>query len=109
MRSVGFIGDLDDLVEQWDAMVDYAINTLNPSRISHSKVWYKLFNFSIKINWSLSLIVAKLLFTLSVVEAVVERFSSLIDRVNPTVRASLGEKRLNTIIPICHENPALKY
>ena len=50
----------------------------------------------------------RVLFTLSVEEAVVERFFSLIGRVKPTVRASLGEMRLNTIIRICHENPALE-
>ena len=91
MRSVGFIGDLDDLVEQWDAMVEYAINTLNTSRNSYSKFGYNLFNFPIKRNWPLSLIVAELLFTLSVVKAVVERFFSFIERVKPTVRASLGD------------------
>ena len=87
MRSAGFTGDLDDLVEQWDAMVEYAINTLNLSRTSHSKVRSKLFNFSISC--------CRMVF-------------SLTGRVKPTVRASLGEKRLNTIIRICHENPALE-
>ena len=73
MRSAGFTGDLDDLVEPWDAMIEYAINTLYPSRTSYSKIGYKLLNFMIKRTWPLSLIVAELLFTLYVVEAIVER------------------------------------
>ena len=55
-----------------DAMVEYAINTLDPSQTRYSKTWYKLFNFPIKSNWPLSLLVAELLFTLTV-----SRFSLL--------------------------------
>ena len=108
LRSAGFVGDVDDLVEQWEAMVEYTVNTLNPSRISYLKVWYKFFNSPIKSNWPLPLLIAELLFTLPVSEAVVERLFSLTGRVKPTVRASLGEERLNTVIRICHEGPDLE-
>ena len=76
MRGANFTVDLDDLVEKWKAMVEYAINTLNPSRTSYSKIGYKLFNISIKRNWPLSLIVAELLFTLFFVEACQKVFLS---------------------------------
>ena len=58
-------------------------------------------------NWPLSL-VAEILFTLPVSEAVVEILFTLTDWVKPTARASLGEKRLSTTIRICHEGPDLK-
>ena len=60
------MGNVDDLVEQWNAVVEYAVNTLNPSRTSYLKVWYKLFNSPIKSNWLLPLLVVELLFTLPV-------------------------------------------
>ena len=60
------MGNVDDLVEQWNAVVEYAVNTLNSSRTSYLKVWYKLFNSPIKSNWLLPLLVVELLFTLPV-------------------------------------------
>ena len=65
-RSAGFMDNVDDLVAQWNVVVQNAVNTLNPSRTSYLKVWYKLFNSPIESNWLLPLLVVELLFTLPV-------------------------------------------
>ena len=45
---------------------------------------------------------------LPISEAVVEIFFPLTSWAKPTARGSLGKKRLNTTIRICHEGPDLK-
>lgn len=84
-------------------MVEYTINTLNPSQTCYLKVQYKFYNAPIKSNQPSSLLVDVLLFVLSVSEAEVERLFSLTGRIKPTVCASFEEKRFLTVIQICHE------
>ena len=50
LKTAGFKGNVGELLEQRDAIIEYAVNNLNPSRTSN---WYKLFNSLINRNWSL--------------------------------------------------------
>ena len=104
------------LVEPWDAMVEYAINTLNPSRTSYLKVCYKPFNFPIKSNWPLSLLVAELLFTLPVSECSLlqaglsqqlELLSAKRDWIPPFKSVMKKAQILKTFMPLsCHKSHA---
>ena len=66
LRSAGFMDNLDNLLEQRDAIIEDAVNTLNPSRTSYLKVWYNLLNSQTKSNWLLPPLFLELLFALPI-------------------------------------------
>ena len=104
--NAGFVGYVDDLLDQWHNMIEYAITSLGSARVNYLKVWYKLFNSSMRNDWPLPLLVAELLFSLPVSNAKVERLFSLMKRIKTDTRASLCNRRLNRLIRICTEGPS---
>ena len=96
-----------DLIEEWHNLIEYTITYLNPSTLSHKRVWYKLFNSSRKSRWSNILHLIELLFCLPISNAAVERLFSLMKRLKTSIRSSLGQTRLSNIIRIKLHGPSL--
>ena len=64
-----------------------------------------VFTCSNSQNWKDFLLLVESLFCLSLSNAKVEKFFSLMSRVKTDCRASLGELRLNSLLRICTEGP----
>ena len=63
----------------------------------------------LKSIWKDVLLLVELLFCLPISNAIVEHFLSLQNRVKTDGRASLGEKRLNSLLRICTEGPECEH
>ena len=101
------VSSLNKLLVQWHVL-QYTNAYLSPSKVNHKVIWRNLFSSNRAQDWGHVLIPAELLFCLPVSNALVERFFSFMKRVKTDQRASLGEKRLNSLLRICVEGPDMK-
>ena len=76
---------VDDLIEEWHNLIEYTTTYLNPSTLSHKRVWYTLFNSSRKSRWSNILLFIELLFCLPISNAAVERLFSMMKRLKTSM------------------------
>ena len=107
MANAGFKGSVAELLEQWHEIRSFAIQYLSPQSQHYHVVWRKLFESTKSSDWSGILLLAKILFTLPVSNAKVERLFSLMNRVKTDSRNSLSKERLNSLLRICMEGPPL--
>ena len=100
LRNAGLSCTLDELIEEWQALLAYATSYLNPTGQSYSRIWYKILNYSRKSEWCNILLLVELLFCLPVLNAVVERLFSVMKRIKTRLRSSMGQIRLSHLIRI---------
>jgi hypothetical protein len=108
LDTTGHKGSVSVILEQFDAMIKYALQYLNVSKTDYRVVWRKLFESSKSHEWKSALLLVKLLFTLPVSNAKVERLFSLMNRVKTDTRNSLSKDRLSSLLRICMEGPSLQ-
>ena len=89
-------------------MIKYELQYLDVSKTDYKVVWCKLFESSKSHEWKSALLLVKLLFTLPVSNAKVERLFSLVNRVKTDTRNSLSKDRLSSLLRICMEGPSLQ-
>ena len=108
LKKAGFNGTFVELLDKWHTILEYTVTYLAPIKIDYRTIWYQLFNSSRAKEWSNVLLLAELLFFLPISNAKVERFFHFMNRVKTDTRSSLGEKRLNTLLCIAIEGPAVE-
>lgn len=94
------------LNEEWD-IVEYAKRYLNLVQDDYKIIWWKLFNAPDSTKWTNILAVVELLFCLPVSNGHLERVFSQLKLINGERCTSLGEDRLDQLIHINVEAPAL--
>ena len=99
------VGGLEDVLEEWRDLVQYAVTYLNVETLSYPELWYRIFNSSRKSNWSKVLIIAELLFCFPISNAVVERLFSLLKCIKTKQRTVPHHGRLENIIGRLNETP----
>ena len=91
LRRAGYDGTINDLLEQWHDITEYAVTYLSPAKVHYKVIWNQLFTCSRAAEWKLILLLVELLFCLPVSNAKVERFFSFMNRVKTDTRSSLGK------------------
>ena len=107
LQSAGIDGTVDDVVDEWRELVEYAVTYLNVDSSSYLKTWYKLYNSSRQLNWGRVLLLVELIMCLPISNAVVERLFSLLKRIKTKQRCSLSNVRTAQLIRVCLEGPPL--
>ena len=79
------------LVDEWDAMVDYARRYLDLVRDDYRVMWWKLFRSADAKCWSNILVLVELFFCIPVANGRVERLFSHLKIIKSNRRSSLGE------------------
>ena len=92
---------------EWDDMVDYAKRYFNLVQDNYCTIWWKLFNSVDAGKWSNILTLVELLFSLPMSNGKLERVFSLMKNIKTIKRTSLGEDRLDQLLRIISEGPAL--
>ena len=87
--------------------MEYAKRYLNLVQDDYKIIWWKLFNAPDSTKWTNILAVVELLFCLSVFNGHLERVFSQLKLIKGERRTSLGEDRLDQLIRINVEAPAL--
>ena len=90
-------------------MLYYTAKYLSPSCHHFRATWFKIFHSSRRFQWQNILLLIRLLFSIPVSNAVLERFFSSFRRVKSVKRASLSNKQtLEDIIRIQAEVPPIE-
>ena len=95
------------LVDEWDAMVDYARRYLDLVRDDHRVIWWKLFQSADAKYWSNILVLVELLFCILVANGRVEQLFSYLKIIKSNKQSSLGEERLGHLLRIKVDAPSL--
>ena len=96
------------VVDEWHDMLDYNVQYLSPSSHHYRATWYKIFHSSRALQWQNILLLIRLLFSLPVSNAALERMFSSLGRVKTTKRASLSQGTLQDILRIQEEGPPME-
>lgn len=75
------------VVNEWHDMLDYTVQYLSPSSRHYRATWYKIFHSSRAVEWQNILLLIRLLFSLPVSNAALERMFSSLGRVKTAKRA----------------------
>ena len=102
LRQQGLLVSQIEVVNEWHDMLDYMMvtNNLSPSCHHYRATWFKIFNSSRSFQWQNILLLIRLLFSIPVPNAVLERFLSSLGRVKSVKRASLSQQTLEDILRI---------
>ena len=103
LRNAGLSCMLNELIKEWQPLLDYATSYLNPTGQSYSRIWYKIFNSECCNILQL----AELLFCLPISNAVVERLFSVMKQIKTRWRSSMGQIYLSHLICIKMGGPSL--
>ena len=99
--------DCSVIVDEWDAMVDYAKRYLDLVRDDYRVIWWKLFQSADAKNWSNILVLVELLFCIPVANGRVERLFSHLKLIKSNRRSTLSEERLDHLLRIKVDAPPL--
>ena len=103
-KVLGF--EADQVIEEWDNMVEYARQYLNLTD-NYKIVWWKLFNAPVASKWKNVLVVVELLFCFPIVNGTLERVFSQLKQFKDDARCSLNESTLDNLLRISVEAPPL--
>lgn len=104
--NAGVTDSSNSLLEQWHTILEWATMYLSPSKIDYRVIWQQIFSSNIAKECKGALAVIELVFCLPISNAKVERLFSAMNRIKTEGRASLGEKRLNSLVRIAAEGPS---
>ena len=108
LRQQGLQATQLELVNEWHDMLDYTVQYLSPSSRHYRATWFKLFHSSRVGEWENILMLIRLLFTLPVSDAAVERMFSNLGRAKTAKRSSLSQGTLENILRIQAGGPPLE-
>ena len=100
LRQQGLLVSQIEVVNEWHDMLDYTVKYLSSSRHHYRATWFKIFHSSRSFQWQNILLLIRLLFSVPVSNAVLERFFSSLGRVKSVKRASLSQQTLEDILRI---------
>ena len=96
-----------ELLEEWNEMVQYAVNTSKTSNCEYTCTWYRLFNSPRSAQFQ-NILLAEAIFCLPVSSAACERCFSVMKRVKTERRCSFKTDRLEGILRIIIDGPPVK-
>ena len=108
LSSAGMTTSVPDLLEQWHILLEYATKFLPLTGISYLITWRKLFSSPRRVEWNDILTVVELMFTFPVSNAKLERMFSKLKRVKTDFRASIQNERLEHLLRIVEDGPAIE-
>ena len=108
LRQQGLQASQIEVVNEWHDMLDYTVKYLSPSCHHYRATWFKIFHSSRSFQWQNILLLIRLLFSVPVSNAVLERFFSSLGRVKSVKRASLSQQTLEDILRIQAEGPPME-
>ena len=103
LKEAGMRVSIMELLEQWYELVEYAMKTLFLTGASYLVTWSKIFMAPRSKGWSNIHVMIRLLFTVPVSNAKLERMFSKLKLVKINFCCSLGIKRLQNILRIMEE------
>ena len=106
--NAGVTSLLPDIISQWHTMVAYAVQFLNVSENPYRVTWRKLFTTPRKAEWEEILTLIRLLFTIPISNAKLERLFPKLKRIKTNLRCSLGNVRVENLLRILEEGPSLE-
>ena len=106
LKRAGFSASPNEILH---SLLDYSTTYLNVDTFCDRKVWKLIYSSSRSGEWKVVLLLVELLFCSPISNAIVERFFSLQNKVKTDGRASVGEKRLNSLLRICTEGPECEH
>ena len=98
LTHAGFNSSVPDVLSQWHDLLEYSIEYLSLSNTPYRKTWRGIFVSPRSQAWKDVLLIIKLLFTIPVSNAKLERMFSKMKHVKTLLRASLSEKKLESIL-----------
>lgn len=108
LRQQGVQATQLELVNEWHDMLEYTVQYLAPSSRHYRATWFKLFHSSRAGEWENILMLIRLLFTIPVSNAAMERMFSNLGRVKTAKRSSISQGTLENILRIQAEGPPLE-
>ena len=108
LRQQGLQASQIEVVNEWHDMLDYTVKYLSSSRHHYRATWFNIFHSSRSFQWQNILLLIRLLFSVPVSNAVLERFFSSLGRVKSVKRASLSQQTLEDILRIQAEGPPME-
>ena len=110
LTHAGFNSSVPDVLSQWHDLLEYSIEYLSLSNTPYRKTWRRISASPHSQAWKDVLLIIELLFTIPFSNAKLERMFSKMKHVKRLLRASLSEKKLESILRINEEGPDfLKY
>ena len=103
LKGAGRKVSIRDLLEQYYDLVEYAKKTLSLAGVLYLVTWQKIFMAPRSKGSSDILLMIRILFTVPVSNAKLERIFSKLKRVKTNFRCSLGVKGLENILRIMQE------
>ena len=105
LQGAGFNGNIEDALEEWRELIDYAVTYLLVECTPYLEVLYRLFNSARKDQWKVAMLFMELLLCIPISNAVVEKLFSLMSRIKTKSRCSLSNKRMSKLIRLCLDGP----
>ena len=96
-----------DFLDQWHSLIEYAKEFLSVSSTPYRVCWRRIFQSPRRSNWKDVLILIRLLFTIPISNAKLERMFSKMKQVKVIHRCSLSEGRLENILRIVEDGPSI--
>ena len=100
LRQQGLLVSQIEVVNDCHDMLDYTVKYLSPSCHHYRATRFKIFHSLRSFQWQNILLLIRLLFSVPVPNAVLERFLSSLGRVKSVKRASLSRQTLEDILRI---------
>ena len=108
LMNAGVKASVPDLLNQWHGLLQYAREYLCVTSTPYRVCWRRIFNSPRCSAWSDVLILIELLFTIPISNAKLERMFSKLNQVKTLQRGSLQQIRLEYLLRIAEEGPAVE-
>lgn len=109
LTKAGLNCSLIQLINEWHDLIEYALEYLSASSTHYLRTWLKVFNSPLaEERFKNILLLVELAFCMPISTAKVERLFSRLKRVKDTTRTSLKQERLENLLRIGEEGPAVK-
>ena len=105
LQTDGNHASATEFLLEFHDMISYALKYFDLSNTDYRIVWCRLFESCKRDEWKSILLLVKLLLTLPVSNAKVERLFSLRNRIKTDSRNFLSQQQLSSILLICMEGP----
>ena len=107
LKYAGMKVSYPEFISQWHNMLEYALKYIKLSGVSYLVTWKKLFTSPKKNEWSDAVLLVELLFSVSVLNAKLERMFSKLKRIKTIFRVSLSSTRVENLLHIVEDGPPL--
>ena len=108
LLSAGVTATAAEIINQWHELLDYAAEFISLQSTPYRVTWRKLFAPPRCTEWKDILVVIELLFMIPICNAKLERMFSKLKYVKTDFRACLSAERLENILRIIEDGPAIE-